>query len=686
MSNPSPAPHDTSPHAPVRAAKRSPSHHYVSPASQTLPKAITHSASAQRHRAESSSKASTKPAAHDVALSEVVGEDSLNKPQDGSNVSTPRLPPTRYGSDDLIYSPHDEVTMLDSPRQLSPQSSSLPLFGRKTRSNPPPAHSPSGKSIVAAGSAIQPSYDGTSLPLRPNATPHGDGLATSVKKSSASLHDVPGTVRRFGVGATDGESSQAGMERAERSLGTRGQSLSEEKRNRSSSRSSTGRLENRIEATLTRAEPTSTARSRKSSHVLGLFKENTQDIKVARERKKSNPVAVVDETRQSSKEANTYVSHHRTNEAAVSPGAESGTRQVPILPQDLTTKQQTTSYISTEHSHELSLSDSVVHAKPINDPEIATNVKEELVSSRETIYPLSLRRTDSTKQTLPRRLLEEIRNHHNLTAPFHDKFRTPQTSAPKIEDETDDSDATPTRKDSRLSKFLDQQKLAPDQDEDTETGGEGEDDDDFEKEQISSALYYPHRGPSPEDLDDDPKETDEPTESQHATIAKELGLHTPPPDVTEDVPEDVGITIQSQNTSRYLHGDLPKARSSFSETTLSNKAYESGSSSASDTEYDSVDELFRAADDSLDDVEPTPRASPTSHTKFLRTKARKGRQGATAPLMAVELKPYDHQVGGHTTVFRFSKQAVCKQLSNRENEFYEVVEREHPELLRFLPR
>ncbi|POS85520.1 hypothetical protein EPUL_005408 [Erysiphe pulchra] len=56
------------------------------------------------------------------------------------------------------------------------------------------------------------------------------------------------------------------------------------------------------------------------------------------------------------------------------------------------------------------------------------------------------------------------------------------------------------------------------------------------------------------------------------------------------------------------------------------------------------------------------------------------------PLEAIELIPYSHQVGGHTTLWRFSKRAVCKQLNNRENEFYEKIEQRHPQLLRFLPR
>ena len=56
------------------------------------------------------------------------------------------------------------------------------------------------------------------------------------------------------------------------------------------------------------------------------------------------------------------------------------------------------------------------------------------------------------------------------------------------------------------------------------------------------------------------------------------------------------------------------------------------------------------------------------------------------PLDAIELIPYKHQVGGHTTLWRFSKRAVCKQLNNRENEFYETIETWHRDLLPFLPR
>lgn len=54
--------------------------------------------------------------------------------------------------------------------------------------------------------------------------------------------------------------------------------------------------------------------------------------------------------------------------------------------------------------------------------------------------------------------------------------------------------------------------------------------------------------------------------------------------------------------------------------------------------------------------------------------------------LTVELRPFRNKVGGHTAIFRFSKRAVCKALMNRENVWYEAVEKRHPELLKFLPK
>ncbi|OAA37623.1 inositol hexaphosphate kinase KCS1 [Metarhizium rileyi] len=79
---------------------------------------------------------------------------------------------------------------------------------------------------------------------------------------------------------------------------------------------------------------------------------------------------------------------------------------------------------------------------------------------------------------------------------------------------------------------------------------------------------------------------------------------------------------------------------------------------------------------------PEPQATVTQYEDHVHHHQHHPRQ----PLEAIELIPYKHQVGGHTTIWRFSRRAVCKQLNNRENEFYETIERYHRDLLPFLPR
>ncbi|RDB23264.1 Inositol hexakisphosphate kinase 1 [Hypsizygus marmoreus] len=52
----------------------------------------------------------------------------------------------------------------------------------------------------------------------------------------------------------------------------------------------------------------------------------------------------------------------------------------------------------------------------------------------------------------------------------------------------------------------------------------------------------------------------------------------------------------------------------------------------------------------------------------------------------IPLRPFRNQVGGHSAIYKFTRQAVCKPLVSRENLFYESVEREAPPLLGFIPR
>ncbi|CAK9783926.1 unnamed protein product [Cutaneotrichosporon oleaginosum] len=54
--------------------------------------------------------------------------------------------------------------------------------------------------------------------------------------------------------------------------------------------------------------------------------------------------------------------------------------------------------------------------------------------------------------------------------------------------------------------------------------------------------------------------------------------------------------------------------------------------------------------------------------------------------LAVPLEPYGHKVGGHSSIYQFTRAAICKPLVGRENVFYEDMERLAPGLLPFVPR
>ncbi|KAL8739807.1 MAG: hypothetical protein Q9184_008561, partial [Pyrenodesmia sp. 2 TL-2023] len=222
-------------------------------------------------------------------------------PQDGhfldSAAATPRLPPSKYGSDDLLVMPSHELGMLDEDKASSAPSLPRSLPSRKLRPSPTPVSS--GGHLITSFSEINPNSSGSFRKALQNKLHHGDQgdfkdrIAPSPKAGRYPAGQISGislySARlRFQEAMSDMQSlhgleEQAkahdhvidGRERTaqqDESIGT------EDKRNRSSSRS--GRMEKRIEATLAKAEPGSTARSRKSSHLLGLFKEGPlQDTK-----------------------------------------------------------------------------------------------------------------------------------------------------------------------------------------------------------------------------------------------------------------------------------------------------------------------------------------------------------------------------------------------------------------------
>lgn len=252
--------------------------------------------------------------------------------------------------------------------------------------------------------------------------------------------------------------------------------------------------------------------------------------------------------------------------------------------------------------------------------------------------------------SLPLTLLEEIRNHHQL--------------APGRAKKIPYSDETPA--------YLRVISKPP-------SPSQGEDE--VESEHISSAVYYPHQGLKLEDS---------PTEAQIAQHKQDRDRQTAA-DRHESDHVQFSIISEAGDTSDQLEGDISMPKDpETSHLVLPPSALEPHVPSApSDTEYES-DVLSGAETPVSEEDQTTPTATPRSKGYTMsqarpKSPAKKKRE-PPAPIGAVELKPYKHQVGGHSTVYRFSRRAVCKQLNSKENMFYETVEKYHPELLAFMPR
>jgi hypothetical protein len=210
-----------------------------------------------------------------------------------------------------------------------------------------------------------------------------------------------------------------------------------------------------------------------------------------------------------------------------------------------------------------------------------------------------------------------------------------------------------------------------------------------EEEHISAAVYYPHPGPSPEEIErfTSPGEvvSDQQTNRQPRVPAVDTVLST---DKTLDIPrgaEHIDISVVSKNDKKIFHGNyrpLDEIATDLPTPALSpvEEAPTSAVISTSESEFESGDEYGQPSQtDQTDEMSTTP-----TQPKLLGRKMSEAQAPHTRA--KVVLEPYKHQVGGHSTIFRFSRRAVCKQLNNRENEFYERIEQRHPDMLKFLPR
>lgn len=485
-----------------------------------------------------------------------------------------------------------------------------------------------------------------------------------------------------------------GIKAGQSSRELRREIFSGEQRNRSRSRGS-GRVEKRIEATLPEAEQPLNARSRKSSHVLGLFKENTTslNIKKAQDRAKTDLKALSDRSVQ--RVENTPIAEQESERSHPPPAGEISEEPV-ILSEDLAVA----GVDRNEHPVETAVQEhKIPQRKPTSSPELNVFSSQRIASvPRDSedgklaslisagIYGDQSRRKPNqadfrTSQHLP----EEITASQHLVVPLIEEPCTYCTRI-SVTDPNHTDEAVAHQHLPAVGENLNENagpSLVA-----NGRGAVGDDEEESDKEQISSALYYPHQAPSP-DAQEDPNISPEENGKGSRNFENPQLDPLPPAALNIEVQsEDVNIALQSYNQSRYLHGDL--SQSWVSQGGDANKGTDIGASSVSGSDYEDEDETTMSTngEDSsqTDELETTPTATPIAKNSLRRSRDRKHRRRASAPIRAVELKPYSHQVGGHSTVFRFSRRAVCKQLSNRENEFYEVVEREHSELLSFLPR
>ncbi|KAK1239360.1 hypothetical protein MKX07_008848 [Trichoderma sp. CBMAI-0711] len=206
-------------------------------------------------------------------------------------------------------------------------------------------------------------------------------------------------------------------------------------------------------------------------------------------------------------------------------------------------------------------------------------------------------------------------------------------------------------------------KAHADSDADTEGDGDGDADESGE-EKISSAVFHPHQ-----ELDDGRASASEGSDIESLRRPRSRSqTKSHPWLVKADEPEP---EVQSKDESPYQVSRVASRESLASRRTEAPAEAHVPPEPAVDVENE------------VNQATPTPKPRAVTHHE---DHVHEHQHQARRPLQAIELIPYKHQVGGHNTLWRFSRRAVCKQLSNRENEFYETIERYHRDLLPFLPR
>lgn len=297
--------------------------------------------------------------------------------------------------------------------------------------------------------------------------------------------------------------------------------------------------------------------------------------------------------------------------------------------------------------------------------------------------------------TLPAQLLDDLRKRHNLT-PAAAKGSSFSKSIPITDSERHTRDGRESSTDEIISDWPMAEEPLPSIEKLQLS------DDESSEEKISSAVFVPHQ--SREKNRDHDKTSGR---SEAIDSASDLREASEEPEEWRLEQHEVHEILPNADEYRRALGSpvkmspelgIRRARTSsgyFSQS--SSGHYESVTGPVSDAGYStSTKDDESEIEPQEEDMEATPTesnfkqrmASITRKPSEAKVSKMTEKETLTskAPKEAIELIPYKHQVGGHTTLWRFSRRAVCKQLNNRENEFYETVEHHHPALLKFMPR
>lgn len=413
-----------------------------------------------------------------------------------------------------------------------------------------------------------------------------------------------------------------------------------------------GQVENSIKEALAGVEPN--GRSRKASHSMRFFKEGLPEDKLKRKDHKS---------RTQSKDAS-------------SRGKDAPTESSKPKPDQAAPKNQTTpSPLPSPLDGQLKSKDEVSKDNGKVGAELGYF---DISSSPKQV-------SEDQMQNFPAQLLDDIRKNHNLT-PGANKGTSFSRSIPVTASEK----SLPDVCSGELAKLKDPSDHVDLEDYSETHQPKTDEEEDSGEEHISSAVFVPHQTSH-----DSETEIDESNSLPRPILQRPEKLETTKSQQWLEEHE-----VPSRDLAeKYLNKDQPKQKLLPSPRNVKppTPRIEKGP-------Y--VPEITRPIDIELNDTAQSTngdesattndRESDTTPTASLKRETQPVPEGISKlhdhqteqhqPLEAIELIPYRHQVGGHTTMWRFSKRAVCKQLNNRENEFYEKVERFHPKLLKFLPR